>query len=61
MKLSPEIKIKEWRLNIQHQYSENLAYLLVDIPVQSILNKYLYESMKKCLKSLDSKPTGRSK
>ena len=55
--LPPHIALLEHRLNLEHQYSPTLAYLVVDMAIQQVVMEVTMESMKNLILCIDGKKT----
>lgn len=43
--LPPGIALWECRLNLEHQYSSFMAYMMIDVPIAQIQTKIAMESL----------------
>jgi hypothetical protein len=48
--LPPEIALQENRLNLANQYSEAMAFFLVDLPIMSVMNDYAMKTLEELFK-----------
>ena len=53
--LPPEIALKECRLNLLNQYSETLAFFLVDMPMLQIRNEIALEVFHESMNEMNNR------